>query len=146
MRGSWDGCYRPGVSNPWVLVVEDDADNRDTVVETLRDAGLLVLGARSPAEALSFVDAGPRPSVIVTDYVMPGMDGLAFVRELRGPRGIDVPVILTTAMPKRALPPDLGVPVLEKPYSHGALVASVRAALVRTAEPTGRSPLAAGRP
>ena len=58
----------------WVLVVEDDDDNRDLVVEILNDAGYATKAASSGAQALKILHT-QKPCLIVADLMMSEMDG-----------------------------------------------------------------------
>jgi DNA-binding NtrC family response regulator len=78
-----------------VLVVDDLDSTRDAVAQTLLLAGLEVETARSPREGLAKFRDG-RYQAVVTDYRMPGMDGLAFLQKLRQQED-QVPVIVITA-------------------------------------------------
>jgi DNA-binding NtrC family response regulator len=78
-----------------VLVADDDAGVRYTVRQILEDAGHEVVEAEDGAAALAAYDATPVP-IVVTDLRMPGMDGLALLREL-GRRSPPPRVVLLTA-------------------------------------------------
>ena len=82
-----------------VLVVEDDAEIRDSLLEALTDAGHQVVGAINGREALrKLQEMNPPPSVIVLDLMMPLMDGRAFREEqLRLPALAEIPVIVISA-------------------------------------------------
>jgi CheY-like chemotaxis protein len=65
-----------------VLAVDDDALTRSQLMSLLSRAGYQVHGAGSGAEALSILSETPCP-IVVTDWQMPGMDGLALCRALK---------------------------------------------------------------
>ncbi len=81
-----------------VLVIDDEPDVRAVVSACFEDiAGWLVTTADSGQSALEKVIVDP-PDAIVVDMMMPGMDGLAFIRALRDhPKGASIPVVLLTA-------------------------------------------------
>lgn len=73
------GHDRPHV----VMLVDDDADIRETVSELLQQTGREVVTAREGAEALKKLSSGPRPCLILLDLMMPGVDGFEVLRRLR---------------------------------------------------------------
>lgn len=81
-----------------VLLVDDDPDIRELVSMSLGlGGGLDVLTAASGAEGVQ-VALRHRPDAVLLDMMMPGMDGPATLRRLRGHEAIrDVPVVLLTA-------------------------------------------------
>jgi CheY-like chemotaxis protein len=76
-----------------VLLVDDDPGVRFALTEVLRDRGYQVIGAASGAQALTLL-AGV--DVVVTDLMMPGMDGLELVSQI-AVRAPGLPVLLLTA-------------------------------------------------
>jgi PAS domain S-box-containing protein len=68
-----------------VLVVDDDADNREVVTAVLRSVGADVAGAGSTDEALRRADEGA-PDVLISDLGMPTRDGYALLRALHARR------------------------------------------------------------
>jgi DNA-binding NtrC family response regulator len=78
-----------------VLVVDDNAQARQSMVEVLAAAGHEVLAAASAREALRRLEQCP-VDVIITDLQMPGMDGLAFIRTL-AERRIEAQIVMVTA-------------------------------------------------
>ena len=64
-----------------VLVVDDEELVRETLVASLEDAGFAVLAVGNGAEALALLEAEEPVDVLVSDLSMPGMDGLALIRE-----------------------------------------------------------------
>jgi len=65
-----------------VLVVDDSPSQRFTLSRTLRRSGYRVIEAGSGQEALRVCESDP-PDLVLSDWMMPGMDGLAFCREFR---------------------------------------------------------------
>lgn len=65
-----------------LLCVEDEPEILADIVDELRDAGFIVDSAANGEEALRSIDA-QLPDLIVSDIQMPGIDGLALLRELR---------------------------------------------------------------
>jgi len=80
-----------------VLVADDDRDNRKLVRELLEALGFRVQDAGHGAEALEKLTAS-RPDLLLTDLVMPQMDGMALVRAVRaGATTQALPVIAMSA-------------------------------------------------
>jgi two-component system phosphate regulon response regulator OmpR len=78
-----------------LLIVDDDERIRELLKQYLKRQGFLVTGARDGAHARRLLD-GLEFDLIVLDVMMPGVDGLALTRELRG-GGLATPVLLLTA-------------------------------------------------
>jgi DNA-binding response OmpR family regulator len=70
---------------PTVLVVDDDPLFRDVVAEILTAAGHRVLVAGCVKEAIATLQL-EKPAVILTDQMMPDLDGLSLVHHLRADR------------------------------------------------------------
>lgn len=82
-----------------VLVIEDDEDARDLLTEVFQFTGATVSACRDAYAGLETLDAR-RPDVVVCDLALPRMDGLAFLRALRGHPDPDTrrtPMIAVTA-------------------------------------------------
>ncbi len=75
-----------------ILLVEDSPEVSMTVREILEAAGHTVDDAPSGADALKILKAG-KFDLIVSDIWMPGMDGIALLKEIRG-AGNDIPVVV----------------------------------------------------
>ena len=101
-----------------ILVVDDDAQVRATIVRALSELGYAVSEAADGPEALEVVRGG-RADLVILDYVMPGMDGAEVAREMAA-IDPDLPVIFSTGHAAlRALRNAAGedVPVLHKPFT-----------------------------
>lgn len=85
-----------------VLIVDDTEHVREMLVAMLELDGFDVVGAAESGEVAVPMAIEHQPDVIVMDYKMPGMDGLAASREIRKARA-DQPIILYTAYLDAAL-------------------------------------------
>lgn len=80
-----------------ILIVEDVPNVLELLEVTLKFKGYAVLVARNGEEALDVI-AKQRPALIVTDILMPKMDGYAFVQKLRlNPDTRPIPVVFLSA-------------------------------------------------
>lgn len=66
------------------LVVDDSRAMRSILTRLLSGLGFDVAQAGDGAEALQVLDAGTRPDVVLVDWNMPVMDGLTFIKTVRG--------------------------------------------------------------
>ena len=88
---------RPSAKTRKVLVVEDSKVAREALVGAL-ESEYVVCAARDGQEAMDLLQAAPLPDVVVSDVIMPGMDGLALTRAIKkDPRLSAIPVILVTS-------------------------------------------------
>jgi len=78
-----------------ILVVDDQASNRNILRQELTHRGYAVETANDGPEALGKVESS-RPDLMIVDYMMPNMSGLEVLKELRN-REHDVPVVMITA-------------------------------------------------
>ena len=111
-----------------ILLVDDDDLVRPVIGDSLRDAGYGVIEAPCAEDALRlFEDAGiPTIDLLVSDVVMPGMDGPAMVAEFRA-RAPGLRVLFITGHPGRHSL--RGEYVLLKPFTNAQLANSVEACL-----------------
>jgi two-component system, cell cycle sensor histidine kinase and response regulator CckA len=80
-----------------VLVVDDRAASREIARATLDHGGYRVIEATEGQQALTLAKSS-HPDIVLTDVLMPGMDGYQLVRELRGDPGTaGIPVLFFTA-------------------------------------------------
>jgi len=125
-----------------VLLVDDDALLRRSLALNLEEAGFRASTSATAEEALTLA-ARDRPDLVLLDIGLPGMDGLAALRQFQ--TRVGVPVIFVTAR-RRELDEVLGLELgaedyITKPFSLDVLLARIRAAL-RRAE---AAPTAAGQ-
>lgn len=131
-----------------VLVVDDDPWILRMVTATLQKRDYVVDTAREGRQALERATANP-PDVIISDVMMPVMDGWTFVEQLRrDPRLSTIPVIFLTALGKdEARIAELGLSsddFLAKPFRFDALEKRVAVALTsRSAPAPSHAPAAA---
>jgi CheY-like chemotaxis protein len=100
----------------------------------LRDLGYEVLEMPSASQALSTIRAGLDVDVLVTDYLMPGMTGAAFIQELRG-AGLGLPTLLVTGYAATGEDVPSDVPRLAKPFRQADLAGEIYALLTRCKRP-----------
>jgi CheY-like chemotaxis protein len=97
-----------------LLVVEDDADVRTTLVESLRDEGYQVREAEHGQHALDLLAGEWRPQIILLDVMMPVMDGMTFLHMKQlDEQLVHIPVVVVSATAEPPIPGALCV--LRKP-------------------------------
>lgn len=121
-----------------VLVVEDDAEIRRLLKDSLETEGHAVYTAASGAEALAIV-AHREIDLVVLDLGLPDIDGVDVVRSIRA--GSRTPVLILSARSderQKIEALDAGADdYLTKPFGVGELLARVRVALRHGAQPGG---------
>ena len=135
--GGGPGGERPEESAPLVLLVDDERSIRTICRVNLEGDGLAVSEAADGAEALEVVRRA-RPSVVLLDVMMPGIDGWEVAEQLAADDDTrKIPVIFLSA---RAAPEDrlraqeLGaVGYVDKPFDPLELAGIVRDVLERVA-------------
>ena len=81
----------------YLLIVEDVPDILVLLTETLKFKGYNVITATNGEEALELINKG-HPALIITDILMPKMDGFSLVHRLRlNPSTRDIPVVFLSA-------------------------------------------------
>ena len=119
---------------PKILVVEDDADLLQMIKTMLQSVGEITL-ARDGQEALDLLKSGFRPNVIVTDLMMPRIDGLTLAKTLKGDPNIgNIPLVMLTA---KSGPMDMITGInagarhdVTKPFKAADLIDKVKKALI----------------
>jgi len=72
-----------------ILAVEDDTSSRKILVQALIRLGHEVIEAPHGEDALKILDDPDPPRVVVSDWTMPGIDGLELVRQIRSRLNVD---------------------------------------------------------
>jgi two-component system phosphate regulon response regulator PhoB len=133
---------------PRSLVVEDEPAILELLKVNLLDVGYEVQAA-ADAEAAQGMLGDALPHLVLLDWMLPGMSGLAFAKQLRTePRTRDLPIIMVTARSDEA-DKVAGLEAwvddyVTKPFSPRELKARIKAVLRRRAPEAAQEPLAAG--
>ena len=127
-----------------ILIVDDDAELRELIAETLANYGYASESAKDGAEMFAALERGGF-SLVLLDIMMPGEDGLSLCRRLRahGTHWASLPVIFLTAL-QETTDKVVGLEIggddyLGKPFQARELIARVRA-LLRRASMNGAEP------
>ncbi|MDP9085231.1 MAG: response regulator, partial [Pseudomonadota bacterium] len=107
-----------------ILLVDDEELVREGTAEMLRDIGYQLLTAASGGEALSLLRADNGIELIVSDYLMPGMNGVDLIQRARS-IAPEVPALLITGYSNIASGPGAELPRLAKPFRQVDLAARV---------------------
>jgi two-component system cell cycle sensor histidine kinase/response regulator CckA len=117
-----------------VLLVEDEEVVRNFAVRALKRQGYKVLEAASGVEALEVMEKNKgKIDIVVSDVVMPEMDGPTLLKELRK-KNPDIKIIFVSGYPNDAFKAALGdenFAFLPKPFSLPQLAAKVKEELSR---------------
>ena len=88
-----------GVST--VLIVEDEFAIADLLEMALADEGYHVLLAANGRQGLERLAEGPRPDLVISDYMMPVLDGAGLIQAMRESEAQrDIPCIVMSSMPE----------------------------------------------
>ncbi len=128
-----------------ILVVDDRPAHRDLLLTLLSHKGHQVIEAQNGMEALELA-RNNRPDMVITDVLMPRMDGYEFVRQLRNdPNTASIRIMFYSASyhdaPAHALAKACGVRYfLRKPAEPEAILNMVEAVLSDEEEPLPQTP------
>jgi signal transduction histidine kinase/ActR/RegA family two-component response regulator len=107
-----------------ILLVDDEELVRIGTGEMLSDLGYEVMEATSGAEALRILRAGEPPDLLITDYLMPGMNGVELIEQAK--RLVPaLKVLLITGYSTIAEGPGAALPRLAKPFRQADLAERV---------------------
>lgn len=112
-----------------ILVVEDDDRLRERTASALRTLGYRVATARDGRDALNQIAENGAPDMVLTDIVMPALDGPALVRELSDAHPALKVMLMTGYAEASTLLREAitkGAPMIHKPFTRRHLADSVR--------------------
>jgi CheY-like chemotaxis protein len=119
-------------SGETILVVEDDPNVRAYVVEALSSVGYCVVEAVDAEAALTLLASNTKVQLMLTDVVMPGMNGRALADAVRQSHP-SVKTLFMTGYSRNAIVHqgrlDPGVSLIQKPFSQASLAARIRSML-----------------
>jgi CheY-like chemotaxis protein len=107
---------------PTILVVDDDADTRQSLAEVLEENGYRVVALEDGRKAYDYLAREPSPHSLVLDLWMPEMDGWSLASAVLTGRLPRVPMVVVTAAPSHfgyPVPPRY---VLRKPINPDRLL------------------------
>ena len=125
----------------YVLIVEDVPDILKLLDATLTFKGYKVVTARNGQEALEAIQR-ERPALVITDIMMPKLDGFGLVHRLRiNPKTREIPVIFLTAtyvaLEDKAFALNIGATrFIEKPVNFEKFLETVNQLLTSEPQPT----------
>ncbi|WEK03801.1 MAG: response regulator [Candidatus Devosia phytovorans] len=115
-----------------ILVVDDDALISMNTIDMIEDLGHVALEAFSGKQALEILAANPDVDAIVTDYAMPGMNGVELAGKARALRP-GLPILLATGYADLPSGEQVDLPRLPKPYQQTELATQLE--LILSAAP-----------
>jgi CheY-like chemotaxis protein len=84
-----------------VLIVEDEFAIADLLEMALTDEGYRVIKAANGRQGLERLAEGPLPDLVISDFMMPVLDGAGLVQAMRQSEGQrEVPIIIMSSMPE----------------------------------------------
>jgi two-component system chemotaxis response regulator CheY len=117
-----DALLQSAMGGRRVLVIEDDADLRETLISILDDEGIEAVGAENGASAFALLDAGERPDLILLDLGMPVMDGWTFAARLREMADVGATPIAVMSAGRNLARAPVSAAYLEKPVRREELL------------------------
>jgi PAS domain S-box-containing protein len=126
-----------------LLVVDDNATNRQILTLQTRRWGIQAQAASSGAQALQWIDEGQRFEAAILDVQMPGMDGYTVAAELRRREGTqDMPLLVLTSLGTHPNRKDLNIAqTLSKPVKAQALFEALSSLFEHVPTPSNPAPL-----
>jgi CheY-like chemotaxis protein len=120
------------MSNETVLIVEDEFAIADLLEMALTDEGYRVVTAANGRQGLERLAEEPRPDIVITDFMMPVLDGAGFLQAMRDMKTQrEIPCIVISSMPERNVRARIDgyAAFLRKPFQLAEVVQLVAALL-----------------
>ncbi|AIS17262.1 response regulator [Pseudomonas rhizosphaerae] len=111
-----------------ILIVDDEYLIADILGYALEDEGYMAVKAGNGKRALEILDR-ERPALVITDFMMPGMNGLELAQKIRShPSFKSVPILLMSGAQGSVgrATPDLFNAVYDKPFDINEVVKKIR--------------------
>ncbi len=121
----------PAPHRATILLVDDEELVRTGTADMLGDLGYDVVQAESGAEALRLLRSGCEPDIVVTDYLMPGMNGVDLIEHALAIAPNAKPMLIT-GYSDIATGRGANLPRLQKPFRQGELARRVADLLSRS--------------
>lgn len=111
------------MSQPVVVLAEDDGDLREVMTSLLEQEDYRVVPCANAFAALRAFFTEPRVDVLVLDWVLPDMDGRELIRLLHSQRDFaELPIVLTTGVSLEMPSFEGAVCLLRKPFARQELL------------------------
>ncbi|MHA7872544.1 MAG: response regulator, partial [Hyphococcus sp.] len=121
-----------------VLIVEDEDPVRAFVVATLTDCGYEIAEAEDGEEALEILEEDPDFDLVISDVMMPGLDGPTMISQARETLKVKAKVIFMSAYAESAVRDQLNqiedAGYIQKPFTLRAIAAQVKTTLFPSAD------------
>ena len=125
------------MSNELVLIVEDEFAIAELLEMALIDGGFRVVMAANGRQGLQCLAQGPLPDLVISDFMMPVLDGPGLLRAMRETEAHrDIPCIIMSSVPERSVLAHIEgyAGFIRKPFRLGELV-QLAVSVLSTSQP-----------
>jgi CheY-like chemotaxis protein len=108
-----------------VLIVEDEFAIADLLEMALTDEGYRVVLAANGRQGLERLAEGPHPDLVISDYMMPILDGVGLIQAMRKSKAqCEIPCIIMSSMPEANVRERIGgyAAFVRKPFQLASVV------------------------